>query len=491
MSADLLALILKANLAASAAILAVLLSRRLLRRLFGPGVAYAAWASVPLAAAIMLMPGPVQPTSTPAAAPATAAPAVPAPAVEPPAIAMPAAPNLPSLSGLTPALLALWLIGAGGFLTVQAIRQARFVAGLGRLRREREEGVAVHRAETPGVGPAVVGVLRPRIVLPADFHSRFDAGERAVLLAHERNHLAAGDAQINALVLLLRGLCWFNPLVHLAAARLRIDQELACDAAVVARFPAERRRYGELMLRAQLQTAPLPLGCQWLGQGPAHLKERIAMLKQDRPGLGRRLAGIATIGLASLGLAVGAWSAQPPRPAGEVLRPGAHGQALFDAVRDGDSASAEALIAEGADVNARLRGDGTPLIEAARVGREDLVAMLLAAGADPNLALPREGNPLIVAAAHGHLDVVRRLVEAGAQVDAFVINDETPLINAARSGRLEVVAYLVDRGADVNLAVQAGSNAVQSKQVRAPLSEARRFGRTEIVNYLISRGARG
>ena len=27
---------------------------------------------------------------------------------------------------------------------------------------------------------------------------------------------------------------WFNPLVHLAAHRLRTDQELACDATVIA-----------------------------------------------------------------------------------------------------------------------------------------------------------------------------------------------------------------------------------------------------------------
>lgn len=488
MIADLLVLILEVNLAAGAAILAVLLSRRLLRRLFGPGVAYAAWIAVPLTAAIMLFPGPVRPTAAPAAVAATGAPAAATPVVagQPGAdIAM--APGLPNLPGVAPVLLALWLVGAGGFLTLQAIRQARFLAGLGGLSRTREEGVPVHRAGAPGVGPAVVGVLRPRIVLPADFHSRFDATERAVLLAHERNHLAAGDAQINALVLLLQGLCWFNPLVHIAAARLRIDQELACDAAVVARFPTERRRYGELMLRAQLQAAPLPLGCQWLGQEAGHLKERIAMLKQARPTLGRRLTGVAVVGLVSLGLAVGAWSAQPARGG----PPTAQGRALFEAIRDGDSASARELIAEGADVDARLLGDGTPLIEAARVGRQDLVSMLLAAGADPNLPLQREGNPLIVAAAHGHLDVVRRLVEAGAEVDAFVINDETPLINAARRGRLEVVAYLIDQGADVNLAVQAGSNAVQSKQVRSPLSEARRFGRGEVVDYLIARGARG
>jgi beta-lactamase regulating signal transducer with metallopeptidase domain len=488
MGAELLAILIKLNLAVSAAILLVLLSRRFVRRQFGARLAYALWTAVPLAGAAVLLPAPVE-TAQPQAAPAARV-ARPAPAYPPPSLAIPASQTVVAAlpTDLRWMLVAGWLAGAVFTLLLLAGRQARFVATLGRLRRVN----GLWLAERPGVGPAVVGALFPRIVLPADFAEQFDADERRVILAHERNHLASGDAQVNALAALLQGLLWCNPLVHLAVSRLRIDQEIACDAAVLARFPNERRRYGEVMLKTQLAPQALPLGCRWPPAKVNHLKERIGMLKSHRHGPVRRWTGAAAVATASLGIAVAAWAAQPPRPAAEAAaaRPGAHGQALFIAVREGDTASVEALIAEDADVNARLRGDGTPLIEAARVGREDLVSMLLAAGADPNLPLQREGNPLIVAAAHGHLPVVRRLVEAGAKVDAFVVNDETPLINAARSGRVEVVAYLIDRGADVNLAVQAGSSAVQSRQIRSPLSEARRFGRTEVIDLLIARGAR-
>src|SRR6476659_3340337 len=88
-------------------------------------------------------------------------------------------------------------------------------------------------AQAGKAGPAVLGFLRPRIVMPDGFQDHFTAQEQAAILAHERVHLARQDARINALAALLRCLCWFNPLIHLGSRWLRIDQELACDASVV------------------------------------------------------------------------------------------------------------------------------------------------------------------------------------------------------------------------------------------------------------------
>src|SRR6185503_20979525 len=99
---------------------------------------------------------------------------------------------------------------------------------------------------------AVVGALDPHVVVPSDFEARFDAEERVLVLAHEWAHLRRQDARVNALVALLQCAFWFNPLVHLAARAIRMDQELACDAAVIAQFPEARRRYAEAMLKTQV-----------------------------------------------------------------------------------------------------------------------------------------------------------------------------------------------------------------------------------------------
>ncbi|NBB17381.1 hypothetical protein GVN21_18620 [Caulobacter sp. SLTY] len=485
MSGDLIALLLEINLALAAVILLVLALRLPVRRLAGPRHAYALWAVVPLAVLAVLMPARVvtETRIVPSIGAAQVQPATPAQSVSAPVAN---SKGRISRDAAWKALTLLWLGGVVLGLVIQGGRQARFLNSLGDLRRE---GARTFRAARPGVGPAVVGVLRPRIVLPADFDRQFTPDEQRVVLAHEQAHLAGGDAQINALVTALQCLFWFNPLVHLAANCLRVDQEIACDAAVLAQYPGERRRYGEVMLKTQLAPNAPPLGCHWPAGAARQLKERFGMLKVRPHGPARRLAGAIAIGLVAAGGAIGAWAAQPPRTVeyrttGDALL----ARALFKAIRAKDPAETDRLIQAGANVNQRLPGEGTPLIEAARHGRLNLVQLLLAAGADPNLSLSRDGSPLIAAADHGHLEVVQALVEAGADVNGFVLYDETPLIGAARGGHLAIAAYLIDQGAEVNLTVPSGNG---PGKVRSPLSIATEWRRTEMAAYLRSRGATG
>lgn len=302
MAADLLADLIKANLWAAAGILLVLLLRRPVRRLFGASLAYGLWVIVPLAVAAAFLPARRGPPV--AAAPQTA----PAPSMD----------ALSAAGGLQPrdyTLIILWLWAVGIVLTLALLawRQQRFTKALGRLRADPIGGVV--RAANPGVGPAVVGALAPKIVIPADFEKRFTPEERAVVLAHERVHLDRQDARINAFVALAQAFGWFNPLVHLAAFQLRIDQELACDAVVIARQPDRRRRYAEALLKTQADTPPLPLGCCWPSRSPHPLKERITMLKASIPSRTRRILGAGFLGTVVLTAAAVAWASQPARPA--------------------------------------------------------------------------------------------------------------------------------------------------------------------------------
>lgn len=155
--------------------------------------------------------------------------------------------------------------------------------------------------------------------------------------------------------------------------------------------------------------------------------------------------------------------------------------ALISAADTGDVAAVARLVAEGADVNVRIRGDGTALIRAAAHGDLAVVDELIRLGADVNRASRGDGNPLIAAASAGHQDVVERLLEAGADVDAIVPGDETALINAARHGHLEIVRLLVAKGADVNLGVSADLG-----RWRSPLNEA---SDGAVRDFLRSRGA--
>jgi len=291
-SAELYAWLIEATLTTSAALLAVLALRRPLRAAFGAVACHAAWGAVPVALLATLLP----------AAEADAPFAViRAPirmlVVEAPRSAMP---------DIAAGACIAWLCGCVVFAVFLAWQQRRFVRGLGRI-ADRGDGLLL--ADSVAGLPAVVGVWKPRIVMPADALERYDIVERALMLAHEREHIARGDLLANACVAMLRCLFWFNPLLHVAARRFRHDQELACDARVIARHPRARRVYGEAMLKTQMVAARLPLGCHW---GQSHpLKERIEMLKQPLPSSLRHAGGRTIVIALLLGTGYAAWAAQP------------------------------------------------------------------------------------------------------------------------------------------------------------------------------------
>lgn len=294
MSAEPLRLLAQASVALALAIALVWLLRAPLRRHGGAQVAYALWLAVPCALAASLLPAPVRLEATPMQAVAVAASATPQ-----------AASTVRSVD-LAAALLLAW--GGGATLAAAALlrQQRRFVRALGRITPQPDGS---HRAEHGAGCPAVVGLLPPRLVLPPDFEARYAPAERALVLAHERLHLARGDAWTNAFAAALRCLFWFHPLVHLAVARFRRDQELACDAAVLRRHPRARRVYANAMLKTQLAVLGLPVGCHWQSSHP--VAERVAMLKHPLPNPARRAVGLGVVLALAFGSAYAAWAAQP------------------------------------------------------------------------------------------------------------------------------------------------------------------------------------
>ena len=294
--ADLLHALFESTVATSGAVALVLLLRRSLRNTFGAAVAYACWLVVPLAAIAVLLP--------------PAAMQMPAQQALQVVIASSLADNT-ATTGVTiapsPWMFALWLLGIL-FAVAWFVRQQNdFRHGLGKLRRH-SDGLQV--ADAVDGLPAAVGLLKPVIVLPSDFHVRYDNEQRNLLLAHERSHIVHGDLHANALATALRCIFWFNPLLHVAIRHFRHDQELACDLRVIARHPQSRRAYGEAMFKTQLATQALPVGCQW---GYSHpLKERIAMLRQPVPTRARWIIGTALVVALSSLTALTAWAAQPP-----------------------------------------------------------------------------------------------------------------------------------------------------------------------------------
>ena len=294
---DVLADIVRANLAASAAILAVLVLRLPVRHHLGAQSAYALWLTPPLVFLASLIPAAEAGSAEDAAAAAAQLQAL-----------LPGADQVLQTLSRIPVAAGLWIGGVALAAALVTAGQLRFL----------------HRAKAGLVGPALVGVICPRIVTPAGYEQMFTEEERALVRAHERAHIDRGDPRVNALIALVQCVCWFNPLVHLAAHLARLDQELACDATVMRRKPGARRLYAETMLKTQLTASALPLGCHWLPGGKHPLEARIGMLKRSNAGYWRQQAGAWGAGVLALAVGFGAWATQPPLKPHERFEAGAY-----------------------------------------------------------------------------------------------------------------------------------------------------------------------
>ncbi|MES2017148.1 MAG: M56 family metallopeptidase [Pseudomonadota bacterium] len=300
MVSELLDLLVRLTLAASAATVLALLLRHPLRRLAGANAAYQCWLIVPVALLAAALPAL---RSAPAMVLALAPPAK--------AAALVSSAKLTSGNSLAWVLL-VWVAGALASMALLVLGQRAYVRSLGTLRAN--DGVLV--AANAQQGPALLGLWRPVIVVPSDFATRYNAHEQALIVAHEQQHLLRRDPLANAALALLQCALWFNPLIYIAASRCRFDQELACDAAVMARHGSLRQHYAAAMLKTQSAGAPALATCHWQSSHP--LKERIMQLKKTSPGATRRRAGHLIVALFACASVLGTLAARADTaPAGK------------------------------------------------------------------------------------------------------------------------------------------------------------------------------
>lgn len=315
-SAEFLSGLWEGAVASSVAMVLVLLLRGVVRTWLGASAAYLLWLVVPAALLAVWLPAPRL----------TAVPMIASDMTVQVGATIPDAAATLSAGAL--GWLALWLVGALLMAVWLLWQQRHFMRGLGLL-TQREDGT--WQARNVAGLPAIVGVLRPRIVVPADFEQRYSAEERQLVMLHEQLHLRRGDLWVNAALALMQCAYWFNPLLMPAVRRCREDQELSCDERVIANTAGARRSYGNAMLKTGLALSPLPMGCHWQNQHP--LKERIAMLKRPVPGKKQWLAMVLLSAGLSAGVGYTAWAAQPGRAA--VTEAGAVYATQVQATADG------------------------------------------------------------------------------------------------------------------------------------------------------------
>jgi TonB family protein len=101
------------------------------------------------------------------------------------------------------------------------------------------------------------GLRRPKILLPADAQS-WPIDRIRIVLGHELAHVRRRDWIVQTAAELLCATYWFNPLVWLAARRIRLESERACDDAVLA-LGVEGETYASELIDLVRACRPDPL----------------------------------------------------------------------------------------------------------------------------------------------------------------------------------------------------------------------------------------
>jgi bla regulator protein blaR1 len=238
---------------------AILLFRRPVAKMFGPGVAYALWL---IPAARLFMPsleGAAAPVSNDAQAVRDAVRESIMAGVTSPDPVVSTAGEIATASIDYAALgVTIWLGGAALFFIIQMIRYASMRDDLLSDAEEiaRIDGVAVVASDQVA-GPLAFGLFKRYIAVPQDFTKTYSPAERELAIAHELAHHQSGDLFANLAAFIILCLQWFNPVAWMSWNAFRFDQEAACDARVLAgKGNEERAIYGHALARTAFDGVP-------------------------------------------------------------------------------------------------------------------------------------------------------------------------------------------------------------------------------------------
>ena len=161
------------------------------------------------------------------------------------------------------------------------------------------------------LGPAIVGLLQPRIVLPR-WTLALPPQERSLILTHEREHVRAHDGRLTTAALIAVVSMPWNPAMWYVLRRLRTAIEVDCDRRVLRAFP-DVRRYGQLLVDVAQRSLGSSMAIAGFSERAAPLARRIhAMSQLVRRRISPLDAAPGAVGALTL---VGAFVLLPPEAA--------------------------------------------------------------------------------------------------------------------------------------------------------------------------------
>jgi len=132
--------------------------------------------------------------------------------------------------------------------------------------------------------PAVYGMFRPVLLLPASYLDSLSREDAEHVLLHELAHLKRGDLWLHGLCLLLQIVYWFNPLLIWTRRQMRHVREICCDLTIANVLKEKTMNYRETLLNTArellTQTAEPGMGLLGVFEDPFRLVARLRWLEK-------------------------------------------------------------------------------------------------------------------------------------------------------------------------------------------------------------------
>ncbi|MEO7362708.1 MAG: M56 family metallopeptidase, partial [Gemmatimonadaceae bacterium] len=150
----------------------------------------------------------------------------------------------------------------------------------------------------PDVGPAVLGIAPPEIVIPRWVLQR-NTEEQHLVLAHESEHVRAHDPLLLVLACIAVALMPWNAAVWFMWSRLRLAVELDCDQRVLLRG-VQKPAYGALLVELSSRRPWNSLAMPAFSWGTSQLEKRLVAMtaRPVRFRVARRVASAGVIAIA-------------------------------------------------------------------------------------------------------------------------------------------------------------------------------------------------
>jgi len=205
-----------------------------------------------------------------------------------------------------------WCLGALGLAVVMAIQSLRLRRAVSSGQMLKDQA-ALDLLETcrstmglrawlvpvetrAATGPLLLGVVRPKLLLPPGFVQRVSREQLRHIFLHELAHLRRADIWAGWLMNVLFVMHWFNPVLWLIRRRILNDRECACDATALKRLDAPGQiAYGRTLLDLAQHAFP-----------PARWSPGMASILETSSNLQRRIEMITAFPRKRMAAIVGA-----------------------------------------------------------------------------------------------------------------------------------------------------------------------------------------